>query len=127
MTGKKSEKLIVNRSTRICKNCGEEKTLNKEHFYFKNDRGDYDKTCVVCRRSARLNRYKNKNTVKIELFPVPQESFQEVISVSSKESGENITNQNDLDTLFKFFEILREWRNEFKLEKPNEFNKKWEA
>jgi hypothetical protein len=108
-------------STRVCKNCGEDKVLDKKNFYFKKDRGDFDKTCTACRKKSRTNRYQIKPNN--DEFSVPQKVPEKAVSTSSRID----TNLNGLNELIEFFEILREWRDEFKDTKLNEFNEKWEV
>jgi hypothetical protein len=50
-------------TTRICKVCGEEKTLDREHFFITNSY--YDRICSECKRAQRrLYKLKNKEKIK---------------------------------------------------------------
>jgi len=121
MTGKADSHLIGTISSRTCENCGEDKQLNKSNFYFKKDRGDFDKTCTACRKKARTNRYQNQ--VPNENFPVPQKPKNEP---SNSVNPKKLT-QDDFCELVSLFEILKEWRDEFRENNPDEFKKKWEV
>ena len=127
MKGRENLHSIDCTTKQVCEKCGEEKTLIKKNFYFKKDRGDFDKTCADCRKSARSNRYKIQNKVAIRSFPVPQESSKEITPNISKPLDKSDMANNDLSDLFSFFEILKGWRDELREEQPEKFNKKWEV
>ncbi|MBF0364703.1 MAG: hypothetical protein HQK50_03980 [Oligoflexia bacterium] len=115
-------------ATRACQTCGEIKVLTLENFYFKNDRNDFDKTCISCRKKSRQNRYRSQTTTEPEVFPVPQPEKETTIlpatvSVAADEDFDDI----DMSDLFDFFKTLKTWRDEYKKENPNDFNENWEV
>lgn len=52
--------------TRICRDCGEEKTLSTEFFEQRSDNGLYRHICLSCLRANQRDNYKNRHSEAIE-------------------------------------------------------------
>ena len=78
--------------TRVCRDCGEEKTLSTEFFERRSDNGLYRHICLSCLRASQRDRYMKAHKEKQEAIIEKQKLEEKIGQLKNMIKSEKLKN-----------------------------------
>lgn len=106
----------------VCTQCHQEKSQTKENFYFRKNRNKFETICIECKKQ---NQQELRDSSKVDRQVVEEKLPNESLTERATKSSFPRIDDSDRNEVFKVFNLLRQWRDELKKEKPDQLKTEW--